>query len=300
MGCSSSAQACTLAKSRVSLEKKQDRNDSPFSMISPAKGSENTGGGGGCACCSCWFYISAVKTEVMRSVGIASAFCRSRRRWSAKERSAEETICEGTIGTGGATRDHGFPRRPDHIAAIGNVFSGVRDHRQSFQFSTLHRDVVSEWKAAIRQDSSSTAQNVVVVATWLHGNWYLTNLFWADLSHFDRPEHESSHNDPLALIAKPHAKSSIGCPRTAKDNQGARIHDSWSLITRQLFKHVDVDWTEVMMLTRKSWGKDPMVQSLFAPTRRLGNDFDKSRWYTLHATARPQSRRGPESDHIKS
>ena len=90
-------------------------------MISPAKGSENTGGGGGCACCSCWFYISAVKTEVMRSVGIASAFCRSRRRWSAKERSAEETICEGTIGTGGATRDHGFPRRPDHIAAIGNV-----------------------------------------------------------------------------------------------------------------------------------------------------------------------------------
>ena len=179
MGCSSSAQACTLAKSRVSLEKKQDRNDSPFSMISPAKGSENTGGGGGCACCSCWFYISAVKTEVMRSVGIASAFCRSRRRWSAKERSAEETICEGTIGTGGATRDHGFPRRPDHIAAIGNVFSGVRDHRQSFQFSTLHRDVVPQWKAAIRQDSSSTAQNVVVVATWLHGNWYLTNLFWA-------------------------------------------------------------------------------------------------------------------------
>lgn len=237
----------------------------------------------------------------MRSVGIASAFCRSRRRWSAKERSAEETICEGTIGTGGATRDHGFPRRPDHIAAIGNVFSGVRDHRQSFQFSTLHRDVVSEWKAAIRQDSSSTAQNVVVVATWLHGNWYLTNLFWADLSHFDRPEHESSHNDPLALIAKPHAKSSIGCPRTAKDNQGARIHDSWSLITRQLFKHGDVDWTEVMMLTRKSWGKDPMVQSLFAPTRRLGNYFDKSRWHTLHATARPQSRRGPESDsHIKS
>ena len=54
------------------------------------------------------------------------------------------------------------------------------------------------------------------------------------------------------------------------------------------------------MLTRKNWGKDPMVQSLFAPTRRLGNDFDKSRWYTLHATARPQSRRGPESDHIKS
>ncbi len=265
-------------------------------MISPAKGSENTEGGG-CACCYCWFYISAVKARVMTfykrfllSVGkllwqVSWASCRSRRRWSAKERSAEETVCEGTIGTSVVTRDDGFPRRSEHIAEIGNVLWGVRDHRQinstlfrSFQFSTLcskgsQREVVSDWK-------SCRTAGFVINCTECRGCRYLTAwqlifdkfLLGRHISFWQTRTWEQPQR-PTGVDCKTLCKSLIECPWTAKDNQGARIHDSWSLINQLTALQTwwcglnwgyDVDkkklgegsYGTVSICTNKAWGNN--------------------------------------------